>query len=517
VDVGEEISARVVVAPGSCLRRAGPGNRPGPLSHRVSEGTDRAAWKRADRALTRLQAEVDKQRVPETAVPLSRALDEWLRTVEIEESTRRSYIGYIERVIKPVLGSVSIAKLSARSIETLYAELRRCRTRCDGRPFIERHRVLGKHDCVASRCALHVCRPMAASTVRQIHSIISGTLSAAVRWDWIATNPARVAQRPRVRAPEPSPPSPAEAARLLAAAFAMDEDWGTLVWLVTTTGIRRGEVCALRWRDIDRDGETIEIRRNYVLHRGVGVEKDTKTHQMRRIALDSETVALLREQKARVAARAADLGSEFAGELYMFGGLKSPDHRTPYSPRAVSSRYRDRHPDAYSRTSPLLGDGTAHCGRRSEDRRREAGAWWRRLDDPSRLCRMGRFVGQDGGGVASDAPPWPTQGAKIRSAQLSRRLLDLTWLVLTSRPWRVWWGFKSVVGGVAHYPHACRSADHLQMARRSCGRRRGQLPPLFIARPSSADRSGPAAFVAAQPTEGRGQVWFGIRRGRPSK
>jgi integrase len=196
--------------------------------------------------LTRLQAEVDKQRVPETAVPLSRALDEWLRTVEIEESTRRSYIGYIERVIKPVLGSVSIAKLSARSIETLYAELRRCRTRCDGRPFIERHRVLGKHDCVASRCALHVCRPMAASTVRQIHSIISGTLSAAVRWDWIATNPARVAQRPRVRAPEPSPPSPAEAARLLAAAFAMDEDWGTLVWLVTTTGIRRGEVCALR-------------------------------------------------------------------------------------------------------------------------------------------------------------------------------------------------------------------------------------------------------------------------------
>jgi hypothetical protein len=102
---------------------------------------------------------------------------------------------------------------------------------------------------------------------------------------------------------------------------------------------RRGLRSALR--DIDRDGETIEIRRNYVLHRGVGVEKDTKTHQMRRIALDSETVALLREQKARVAARAADLGSEFAGELYMFGGLKSPDHRTPYSPRAVSSRYRD--------------------------------------------------------------------------------------------------------------------------------------------------------------------------------
>ena len=148
--------------------------------------------------------------------------------------------------------------------------------------------------------------------MRQIHSIISGALSAAVRWDWIGSNPARVAQRPRAKAPEPDPPSPAEAARLLDAAFAMDEDWGTLVWLVMTTGIRRGEVCALRWRDIDLDGETIEIRRNYVLHKGIGVEKDTKTHQMRRIALDSETVALLREHRARVAARLEELGAELA-------------------------------------------------------------------------------------------------------------------------------------------------------------------------------------------------------------
>jgi integrase len=83
----------------------------------------------------------------------------------------------------------------------------------------------------------------------------------------------------------------------------MDDDWGTLVWLVMTTGIRRGEVCALRWRDVDLDDETIAIRRSYTLHKGVGVEKDTKTHQMRRIALDSDTVALLREHRERVQSR----------------------------------------------------------------------------------------------------------------------------------------------------------------------------------------------------------------------
>jgi integrase len=82
--------------------------------------------------------------------------------------------------------------------------------------------------------------------VRQIQSIISATLSAAVRWEWISSNPARVAQRPRAKAPEPNPSSAADAARLLHSAFALDDDWGTLVWLVMTTGMRRGEVYALR-------------------------------------------------------------------------------------------------------------------------------------------------------------------------------------------------------------------------------------------------------------------------------
>ena len=261
--------------------------------------------------------------------------------MEIEETTRRTYVGYIEWHIRPALGAIPIDKLSARNLETLYADLRRCRTRCDGRPHMERHQNDGEHDCAVAGCALHKCRPMANSTVRQIHSIISGALSAAVRWDWIGSNPARVAQRPRAKTPEPDPPSPADAARLLDAAFAMDDDWGTLVWLVMTTGVRRGEVCALRWRDIDLDGEMIEIRRNYVLHKGIGVEKETKTHQMRRIALDSETVTVLREHRARVTARLAELGADLAPETFVFAGGRSPDHSAPYSPHAVSSRYVD--------------------------------------------------------------------------------------------------------------------------------------------------------------------------------
>jgi integrase len=304
------------------------------------KGTDRAAHRKAEKTLTRLQAEADRNLTPDTSVPLRQALAEWLRTAELEDTTRRTYTGYIERTIHPAIGDVAIDRLTARMLETLYGELRRCRGRCDGRPFVE-HRADGKHDCAKAECRPHSCRPMAASTVRQIHSVISATLSAAVRWEWIASNPARVAKRPRAKTPEPDPPSPADAARLLDAAFALDDDWGTLVWLVMTTGMRRGEVCALRWRDVDFDTETVEVRRSYILHRGVGVEKGTKTHQMRRIALDSETVTLLREARDRVRARLELLGAPFSESTYLFSGVKTPDHSSPYSPHAVSSRYKE--------------------------------------------------------------------------------------------------------------------------------------------------------------------------------
>ena len=83
--------------------------------------------------MARLQAEVDGQRSAQSSVTLGYTLDEWLKTVEVEDSTRDGYIGYVERNIRPTLGAVPIAKLSTRTLETFYAELRRCRARCDRR------------------------------------------------------------------------------------------------------------------------------------------------------------------------------------------------------------------------------------------------------------------------------------------------------------------------------------------------------------------------------------------------
>ncbi|MFJ8813051.1 site-specific integrase [Amycolatopsis thermoflava] len=303
------------------------------------KGTDKAAHRQAQKVMTRLQAQVDRQRGPDSSVTLSYAIDEWLKTADIEATTRHGYVGYINRTIKPALGEIAVNKLTARALETFYAELRRCRVRCDGRPYIE-HKLEGDHDCKVAKCTPHKCSGMANSSVRQIHSIISGVLNAAVRWEWISTNPAQIAQRPRQTVPQPDPPSPADAARLVEKAFALDEDWGTLVWLVMTTGIRRGEACALRWSRVDLDEGIIEIRRSYTKLRGVGQEKDTKTHQMRRIALDTETIVLLREHKARMQERCHELGAKRSENSFVFTSTRGSDLNEPYSPDAVSSRYK---------------------------------------------------------------------------------------------------------------------------------------------------------------------------------
>lgn len=65
---------------------------------------------------------------------------------------------------------------------------------------------------------------------------------------------------PAAKKPDPHPPSADEAARIIEAAWD-DPDWGAFVWLTMTTGARRGELCALRWSNVDLDRGVIMLRR----------------------------------------------------------------------------------------------------------------------------------------------------------------------------------------------------------------------------------------------------------------
>ena len=68
------------------------------------------------------------------------------------------------------------------------------------------------------------------------------------------------------------------------------------------------------------------------------MHKDTKTHQMRRITLDEETIALLTEHRERCAAVLAEGESELTGDHFVFSA--DPARHKPRNPDAISNRYR---------------------------------------------------------------------------------------------------------------------------------------------------------------------------------
>lgn len=289
----------------------------------------------AEKVRTRLLSQVDERRNPRTKATLNQLLDRYLELVELEDSTRRTYIGYVDRHIRPALGGLPLARLDGEVLDSFYAQLRRCRIRCNRRQRLVDHRTARDHQC-DDRCRPHECKPLSPSTVRQIHWILSGAMDRAVRWKWIAVSPTAAAEPPSQPKPRPSPPSPVEAALLLNEAW-KDPAWGTLVWLAMVTGSRRGELCGLRRSHYDRAGRILRVHRSIAGSRRDLAEKDTKTHQERRIALDTETMTLLDEHIARQDADAAELGLAIEETAFLFS--LDPDCATPLLPGSVTQRY----------------------------------------------------------------------------------------------------------------------------------------------------------------------------------
>ena len=128
------------------------------------------------------------------------------------------------------------------------------------------------------------------------------------------------------------------AARILAEAW-VDPDWGTLVWVAIVTGVRRGELCALRWRDVDLSTGVLSVSRSIGQRNSETWEKDTKDHQHRRIAVDEETVGILAEYRRRLDGRCAVLGVRPPADAHVFS--LAPDNSTYMRPNSVSERYSD--------------------------------------------------------------------------------------------------------------------------------------------------------------------------------
>jgi integrase len=268
--------------------------------------------------LTRLQNQVDEQRHPRSSVTVAQVIEKWLEVAELEDSTRDRYEGLIRLYIGPTFGTMAAAKLDAELLERFYARLRKCNKLCTG-------------------SSAHQCRPLSGSTVRQIHFILRAALDRAVRWRYLSTNVAALAAPPAFEHSDPDPPSAEEVAALLNEAWT-DPSWGLFLWLVMVTGCRRGEMCALRWTDVDLARGVITVERSYAQTRAGTREKSTKSGQKRRVAIDDYTVELLTAYRETCQAQLTQASATLPRNAFVFSG--SPDYSTALLPSTATQRYR---------------------------------------------------------------------------------------------------------------------------------------------------------------------------------
>jgi len=105
-----------------------------------------------------------------------------------------------------------------------------------------------------------------------------------------------------------------EAARLERAA---DGEWRAMITVALRTGMRRGELMALRWEDVDLNAGRLTVRRNYSLKK-FGTPKGGRA---REIALGEDVIAVLRAQRHE---RGELVFCDPAGKVYTTGMLKRP-------------------------------------------------------------------------------------------------------------------------------------------------------------------------------------------------
>jgi integrase len=274
-------------------RGAARGVRRWRLRYRGQRRTLTGTRTEAKAALAQFAAEVEQGRIRTADGTVGACLADYLAHTEMAPKTAVETERIIRLHLAPIV-AVRLSKLTPSAIEALYRDLGQTR---------------------------------AAATVRRTHAVLHAALERAVRLDLINTNPASRVQPPSGRRSIDIDVDTDSVLAILKAAEP-DRRLHTYLTLAAATGCRRGELCALRWRDVDLAAGRLTVR-TALSHAGRAVvEKAPKSGKERTVMLPPSAVDALkvwRKDSGRVA------GWVFPATV---------DGLEPWSPVAVTSAFR---------------------------------------------------------------------------------------------------------------------------------------------------------------------------------
>lgn len=256
--------------------------RHGTWGFRTSAGTDETGKRRyitdfshssaeeAEEALAKVQRQLKRKTYSFERTTVKDYLNGWLtareKHDELKATTAHMYRRYVDGDIAPALGSLELRKL----------------TRSDVSDFIHHLRDAGR----------------GATTIRRIHAVLSSACTDAVRNGKLPDNPCHSVMLPKVERTQVEVWDREEVQKFLTAAAG--HRLGTLFEVAILTGMRRGELCGLRWSDVDLVERTATIRTQLVMAGKEIVENSAKTDAGNRVvALSDRLVGSLMEWKIR--------------------------------------------------------------------------------------------------------------------------------------------------------------------------------------------------------------------------
>jgi integrase len=195
-------------------------------------------------------------------------LELWMKDAavpKLQPVTIERYRFYIKHHINPTLGHIPLLKLAPLQIQSLYTKI---------------------HQAGQTR------------TPSFCHQIIHAALEQAVTWGFLVRNPASAVDKPRYKAPERQPLTLDQIGLLVDRL--QGERLFALFYLALATGCRRGELCALRWQDIDWDRALLQVRRTAEQVGKETIFTEPKTAKSKRaVTLPVEAVSALRDHRRR--------------------------------------------------------------------------------------------------------------------------------------------------------------------------------------------------------------------------
>jgi integrase len=298
------------------VRERGKGNWYAVLSVRDPQtGKRKVRWRslpgcrgkrEAQQECARIVTEMSKgSYVEPDKTTLAQFPERWLDHIktQIGAASFERYCEYIGNTIIPALGGVRLTKLTPEQISAMYARA------LEG----------GRHDGNGG---------LSPRTVHHVHTVFKQALTQACVWRAISYNPAALVKPPKVQRKEMKTIDTEATAKMLDAARATPIFIPVLLGILC--GMRRGEICALRWRNVDLDNGQLAIvaSRSRGEH-GKPIEKSTKTGSGRLIALPILVITELRRHRAQQAEQLLRLGVALTDDHHVYAKSDGePSHPT---------------------------------------------------------------------------------------------------------------------------------------------------------------------------------------------